>query len=75
MEDAYSKTTYEVLANFNVSEKLGLHADDVRTNREKYGPNGKINFVGFQPDIMAYVYLLVHFLCLLFNIGAPALRK
>ncbi|XP_076815494.1 sarcoplasmic/endoplasmic reticulum calcium ATPase 1-like isoform X1 [Clavelina lepadiformis] len=39
MEDAYSKTTYEVLANFNVSEKLGLHADDVRTNREKYGPN------------------------------------
>ena len=40
MEDAYAKTTEEVLKSFNVSESLGLSQDEVKQNRQKYGPNG-----------------------------------
>nr|XP_009861043.2 sarcoplasmic/endoplasmic reticulum calcium ATPase 2-like isoform X2 [Ciona intestinalis] len=39
MEDAYAKTTEEVLKFFDVSENLGLSQEQVKRNREKYGPN------------------------------------
>ena len=42
MEDAYTKTTDEVLDGFCVSENLGLSQEEVKRNRQKYGPNGMI---------------------------------
>ena len=42
MEDAYTKSTEEVLKGFNVSENLGLSQDEVKRNRLKYGPNGNL---------------------------------
>jgi len=41
MEDAYAKTTEEVLNYFNVSERLGLSQEEVKQNKKRYGPNGK----------------------------------
>ena len=41
MEDAYAKTSEEVLKNFSVSESLGLSQEDVKRSRQKYGPNGE----------------------------------
>lgn len=41
MEDAYAKTSEEVLKYFNVSENLGLSQEEVKRNKKKYGPNGK----------------------------------
>lgn len=41
MEDAFSKTSEEILKHFGVSENLGLSQEEVKKNRLKYGPNGK----------------------------------
>ena len=49
MEDAYIKTSEEVLKFFNVSENLGLSQEEVKRNRQKYGLNG-MHF------IIAYIY-------------------
>jgi len=40
MEDAFTKTSGEVLNYFDVSAKVGLSEEQVKRNREKYGPNG-----------------------------------
>ena len=42
MEDAYAKNYSEALKYFSVSENLGLSQEEVKTNREKYGANGKL---------------------------------
>ncbi|XP_078491542.1 sarcoplasmic/endoplasmic reticulum calcium ATPase 1-like [Ciona intestinalis] len=39
MEDAYCKTSAEVLSYFDVSLTNGLSEDQVKRNRAKYGPN------------------------------------
>lgn len=39
MEDAYAKNYSEALKYFSVSENLGLSQEEVKRNREKYGPN------------------------------------
>ncbi|NXM90193.1 AT2A3 ATPase, partial [Oenanthe oenanthe] len=41
MEAAHSIPALEVLRRFGVSESCGLSAEQVRRNRDKYGPNGK----------------------------------
>uniref|UniRef100_H2ZGA3 Sarcoplasmic/endoplasmic reticulum calcium ATPase 2 n=1 Tax=Ciona savignyi TaxID=51511 RepID=H2ZGA3_CIOSA len=41
MEDAYCKTSAEVLSYFSVSPTQGLSDEQVKRNRAKYGPNGK----------------------------------
>ncbi|XP_053563479.1 sarcoplasmic/endoplasmic reticulum calcium ATPase 3 [Bombina bombina] len=39
MDSAHAKTVSEVLRHFEVNESCGLSAEQVRRNREKYGPN------------------------------------
>ncbi|XP_070204858.1 sarcoplasmic/endoplasmic reticulum calcium ATPase 1-like isoform X1 [Littorina saxatilis] len=39
MDQAFSKTTDEVLAYFGVDDNVGLNEDQVKKNLEKYGPN------------------------------------
>uniref|UniRef100_H3BDY4 Calcium-transporting ATPase n=1 Tax=Latimeria chalumnae TaxID=7897 RepID=H3BDY4_LATCH len=39
MEDAFINTVPEVLKRFEVDENTGLSAEQVRSSREKYGPN------------------------------------
>jgi len=41
MENAHTKSTSEVLANFGVNENTGLTLEQVKNNFEKYGPNGE----------------------------------
>uniref|UniRef100_A0A673BMY7 Cation-transporting P-type ATPase N-terminal domain-containing protein n=1 Tax=Sphaeramia orbicularis TaxID=375764 RepID=A0A673BMY7_9TELE len=41
MENAHTKSATEVLDNFGVNENTGLTLDQVRTNLDKYGPNGE----------------------------------
>ncbi|NXD41315.1 AT2A3 ATPase, partial [Copsychus sechellarum] len=41
MEAAHSIPVLEVLRRFGVSESCGLSPEQVRRNRDKYGPNGK----------------------------------
>uniref|UniRef100_A0A8C7NCX9 Calcium-transporting ATPase n=1 Tax=Oncorhynchus kisutch TaxID=8019 RepID=A0A8C7NCX9_ONCKI len=41
MENAHTKTVEEVYSNFNVNESTGLGVDQVKRQREKWGPNGK----------------------------------
>ncbi|NWZ94273.1 AT2A3 ATPase, partial [Nesospiza acunhae] len=41
MEAAHSIPVLDVLRRFGVSESCGLSPEQVRRNREKYGPNGK----------------------------------
>ncbi|NWR19146.1 AT2A3 ATPase, partial [Emberiza fucata] len=41
MEAAHSIPVLDVLRRFGVSESCGLSAEQVRRNREKYGPNGQ----------------------------------
>jgi magnesium-transporting ATPase (P-type) len=41
MENAFAKSTSEVLEFFSVSEARGLTEAQVRASREKYGSNGK----------------------------------
>ena len=44
MEDAYARTTIEVLKGFEVSESHGLSADQVLVSRKKHGSNGRWRF-------------------------------
>uniref|UniRef100_A0A6Q2YV63 Calcium-transporting ATPase n=1 Tax=Esox lucius TaxID=8010 RepID=A0A6Q2YV63_ESOLU len=41
MENAHTKTVEEVYTYFNVNESTGLSLDQVKRQREKWGPNGK----------------------------------
>ncbi|KAI5615546.1 sarcoplasmic/endoplasmic reticulum calcium ATPase 3 isoform X1 [Silurus asotus] len=41
MENSHTKSASEVLLHFEVNENNGLTQEQVRTNWEKYGPNGK----------------------------------
>uniref|UniRef100_A0A803YQD1 Cation-transporting P-type ATPase N-terminal domain-containing protein n=1 Tax=Meleagris gallopavo TaxID=9103 RepID=A0A803YQD1_MELGA len=41
MEAAHSVPVRDVLSRFDVSESCGLSPEQVRRNREKYGPNGE----------------------------------
>lgn len=40
MEAAHSLPVLDVLRRFGVTESCGLSPEQVRRNREKYGPNG-----------------------------------
>jgi hypothetical protein len=42
MENAYTKTTEEVLKYFSVSEAKGLTEEQVKESRRKHGRNGRI---------------------------------
>lgn len=42
MENAHTKSATEVLENFGVNENTGLTLEQVKTNVEKYGPNGEL---------------------------------
>ena len=42
MEDAFAKTSEEVLTHFNVSAKTGLSEEQIKRNRQKYGLNGNV---------------------------------
>lgn len=48
MENAHTKTVEEVYSNFNVNESTGLSLDQVKKQKEKYGPNGE-----WFPNIMS----------------------
>uniref|UniRef100_A0A8C7XGA1 Cation-transporting P-type ATPase N-terminal domain-containing protein n=1 Tax=Oryzias sinensis TaxID=183150 RepID=A0A8C7XGA1_9TELE len=41
MDNAHTKTVEEVLGFFNVNESTGLSLDEVRKQRDRFGPNGK----------------------------------
>lgn len=41
MDNAHTKTVEEVLSFFNVNESTGLSLEEVRKQRDRYGPNGK----------------------------------
>jgi magnesium-transporting ATPase (P-type) len=41
MENAFARSTSEVLKHFGVSETQGLTDAQVQSSREKYGRNGK----------------------------------
>lgn len=40
MENAHTKTVEEVLAHFNVNESTGLGLEQVKKQKERWGPNG-----------------------------------
>lgn len=42
MENAFTKTTSEVLKHFSVSESKGLTEAQISASREKFGRNGKL---------------------------------
>jgi hypothetical protein len=44
MEDGYMKTWQECCDHFNVKPDHGLSLDQVKRNREKYGPNGESHY-------------------------------
>lgn len=41
MDNAHTKTVEEVYSFFNVNESTGLSLEQVKKQRERYGPNGK----------------------------------
>lgn len=41
MDNAHTKTVEEVYSVFNVNESTGLSLEQVKKQRERYGPNGK----------------------------------
>jgi Ca2+ transporting ATPase len=41
MDQAFTKTTDEVISYFGVDENTGLNEDQVKKSLEKYGPNGE----------------------------------
>jgi Ca2+ transporting ATPase len=41
MQDAFNKSTSEVLRFYEVSEAEGLTAAQVKASKEKYGSNGR----------------------------------
>lgn len=41
MDNAHTKTVEEVLAFFAVNESTGLSCEQLRKNRERWGPNGR----------------------------------
>lgn len=41
MENAHTKTVEEVYSYFSVNESTGLGLDQVKRQREKWGPNGE----------------------------------
>lgn len=41
MDNAHTKTVEEVLSFFNVNESTGLSLEEVRKQRDRFGPNGK----------------------------------
>lgn len=45
MEDAHSKTIEEVVTHFRTDETTGLDDSQVKQYQEKYGPNGKSNYI------------------------------
>jgi Ca2+ transporting ATPase len=44
MENAFAKSTSEVLKHFSVSETQGLTDVQVNVSRERHGRNGKVSF-------------------------------
>lgn len=40
MDNAHTKTVEEVLGFFSVNESTGLSCEQLKKNREKWGPNG-----------------------------------
>jgi len=43
MESAFTNSTQDVLAHFNVTEQKGLSEQAVLASREKYGKNGRLD--------------------------------
>lgn len=41
MDNAHTKTVEEVYSFFNVNESTGLSLEQIKKQRERYGPNGK----------------------------------
>ncbi len=41
MDNAHTKTVEEVYSFFNVNESTGLSLEQVKKQRERYGPNGE----------------------------------
>jgi Ca2+ transporting ATPase len=41
MDNAHTKSSSEVFENFSVNENTGLALEQVKSNLEKYGPNGE----------------------------------
>lgn len=47
MDNTHTKTVEEVYSFFNVNESTGLSLEQVRKQRERYGPNGKEQIIIF----------------------------
>uniref|UniRef100_A0A3Q1G2S8 Cation-transporting P-type ATPase N-terminal domain-containing protein n=1 Tax=Acanthochromis polyacanthus TaxID=80966 RepID=A0A3Q1G2S8_9TELE len=43
MDNAHTKTVEEVLGFFGVNESTGLSCEQLKKNRERWGPNGTNN--------------------------------
>ncbi|TRY65012.1 hypothetical protein DNTS_024664 [Danionella cerebrum] len=82
MENAHTKSVEEVYSNFSVNESTGLTLDQVKRNKEKWGPNelpaeeGKsiweLVIEQFE-DLLVRILLLAA--CISFIRGAKQLRK
>lgn len=46
MDNAHTKTVEEVYSFFSVNESTGLGLDQVKKQKERYGPNGELNTGG-----------------------------
>lgn len=44
MEDGHSRTVEDVTGFFGTDPEKGLTASQVKSNQEKYGPNGELIF-------------------------------
>lgn len=58
MDNAHTKTVDEVFSAFNVNESTGLSLEQVKKQRERYGPNGRE-----PPDSRAHTPALVRATC------------
>lgn len=61
MENAHTKSTSEVLKHFDVNENNGLTPEQVKTNVEKYGPNGEFNLPpALQRPLLTFTSVQLH---------------
>jgi len=52
MNDAYVRSTTDVLSHFNVTEQTGLSDGQISASRMKHGPNGRRLLLGLEVEML-----------------------
>lgn len=76
MDNAHTKTVEEVLGFFCVNESTGLSCEQLKKNREKWGPNGMEQLLAL-PILVIYTNRALYTdtaLQVLFHCSPPALH-